>query len=245
MSLASLAALSSEVGAGAVLFCSAEHWEDGPPPRVALSVRVVRAPDGMILGADELARAGEDHPGLFGLHEVGDPLVLMDQVLDVLAPSIVQALARQGDATAWHHPRPKGTHRPRKVYRDPGLDRPRDAPLRVAVLPFENLSERPEADLVFPSLFTTHLAGRAGIHVLEPGEVREVLLDNRVIQEFGLSLAGRRPPRPSRRRPRGDRPGPRLRGPGGGVDPARRVLGARHRHRRAQGRLVGPEQQPG
>ena len=59
----------------------------------------------------------------------------------------------------------------------------------MAVLPFENVLGRGEADRVIAGLFSTHLAGWDWFLVIEPGEVREALLRNRVIQESGLSLA--------------------------------------------------------
>jgi hypothetical protein len=190
---ATLDALRAALDVDAVLVASIDLFEPGPPPRVAWNARIVAA-DGRIVWAGEHALSGDDHPGVLRLGEI----VVLDELVDLAVSDLLAPLARSTLTTTvalaaapsvWEHPRELRRQRPKRVFRDPGLDRAGNAPPRVAVLPFENQSGRPDAGDVVAGLFVTGLAGRPGLVLVEPGEVREALLRGRVIQEHGLSLA--------------------------------------------------------
>jgi hypothetical protein len=186
--------LRAELGADAVLVASVDAYEPGPPPRMAIGARILTASDGRIASVADVALSGDDHVGVLGLGEIGS----IEELADLAAKRTVESLARDGLARAdalaraprtWSVPVERKRHRPKRVFHEAwpaGL--PERVP-RVAVLPFENRSARPEAGEVLAGLFATWLAGREGLELIEPGVVREALLRGRVIQEQGLSLA--------------------------------------------------------
>jgi hypothetical protein len=60
--------------------------------------------------------------------------------------------------------------------------------LRIAVLPFSNESTAARAGDILTLQIVRGLAESRGVDVVEPGIVREVLLNARLIQEEGLSI---------------------------------------------------------
>jgi TolB-like protein len=191
-----LRALHEELGIDAVVLSSAGLWVEQAPPRIAVSTRLVGTRNAAILWADETALAGEERPGLLGRGRVEDVAALADTAVERLAASLAQGLALSREAgrgdlapAIRRHPRPARAFRPQKVYRAPALQARRDRPWSVAVLPFENLGGKSEASSILAGLVATHLAGRSALSVIEPGEIREALLRNRLIQQSGLSLA--------------------------------------------------------
>jgi len=59
----------------------------------------------------------------------------------------------------------------------------------IAVVPFYNLSPRKNAGEMVGLHFIQHLVEAGGFLVVEPGEIREKLLDLRIIMDDGISLA--------------------------------------------------------
>ena len=183
--------LAEELGAGAVFLVSIDSYESEPPPRIALNARIVSTADGSIRWAHEVALAGEERPGALGRGEIGSVDVLLERavarLLEDLAPA--RASGAGGAEPVWPHEAGRREHRPKRVFRSAELDAPRERPARVAVLPFEDQSPNPDAGDVIAGLFVTHLAGRERFQVVPPGDVREAMLEGRVIQVEGLSLA--------------------------------------------------------
>ena len=58
----------------------------------------------------------------------------------------------------------------------------------VAVLPFENRSDRRDADEVIRGQFVAQLARSGAFEVLDPGVVRDELLQHRIVLEGGVSV---------------------------------------------------------
>jgi len=185
--------LAEELGAGAVFLASIDSFESDPPPRVALNARIVSVADGSIRWTREVALAGEQHPGALGRGVVESVDRLLDRAVSELLVDLPvfspPGEASQDQPVAWAHERGRHEHRPKRVFRAPELDEPRERPARICVLPFENQSLNPDAGDVVAGLFVTDLAGRDGFDVIPPGDVREAMLEGRVIQVEGLSLA--------------------------------------------------------
>ena len=181
-----MAALRTELEADVVVVVAAQLYVPDPPPRVALAAMAFSCADGSPLGAGEAVLAGEEHPGLLGLREVSDPAVLLERA----AAQVVADLARQGfrPGATWEHRRPRRELRPTITSAAADLQVPERRPLRVAVLPFENRSELVSAGEVVAGQVLRALAGRPGLLLLEPGMLRASLLENRVIQDWGVSL---------------------------------------------------------
>ena len=178
--------LVEELGARSVLLVSIDCFESEAPPRVALNARIVELPAGTIVWAEEVALAGEDRRGALGRGEIQSIETLLDRAVVELLRG---AASESGADLIWHHARGRGEHRPKRVFRSAELDAARERPARVCVLPFENQSPNPDAGDVLSGLFVTHLAGRERFEIVPPGDVRAAMLEGRVIQLEGLSLA--------------------------------------------------------
>jgi hypothetical protein len=178
--------LVEELGARSVLLTSIDAFETEAPPRVALNAWIVSLPGGTIVWANEVALAGEQRRGALGRGEIQTVDALLDRALAELLRGVSPDA---GTEPAWHHAHGRGEHRPKRVFRAPELDAVRERPARVCVLPFENQSPNPDAGDVLSGLFVTHLAGRERFEIVPPGDVRAAMLEGRVIQLEGLSLA--------------------------------------------------------
>ena len=179
-------ALRAALQADAVIAVAAELYVPDPPPRVGLAAMAFSCPDGIPVGSAETVLAGEEKPGLLGLRQVDDPDVLLERAV----ARLVEELTSQGlvSGTSWEHRRPRGELRPAVISMLPDAQIPERRPLRLAVLPFENGAELPSAGELVAWQVLRALSGRAGLQALDPGTVRASLLENRVIQDWGLSL---------------------------------------------------------
>lgn len=156
----------------------------GPPPRLSMTVRVVASGEvPRILWMDGVTLAGEENPGFFDLGVVSDPGVLIERGLDRMADAVAEYFFE--GAPPRRAGRPARRFAPRKVYQRPGAPPRRE---RVAVLPLIDESGRRNAGEVM-ALHVTRALVASGANVVDPGEVRRVLLDARVIQDDGLSFA--------------------------------------------------------
>jgi len=183
---ADMKALRADLQADAVIAVAAELYVEEAPPRVGLAATAFSCPDGVPVGSAEVVLAGEEKPGILGLREVNDPTVLLERA----AGELVQTLAAPGlvPGATWEHRRPRGELRPAVASAAPDLELPERRPLRLAVLPFENRSELQSAGEIVAWQVLRALTGRPGLQVLDPGTLRASLLENRVIQDWGLSL---------------------------------------------------------
>jgi hypothetical protein len=133
---------------------------------------------------DSYCRAGDDSPGFLDLDVIDDPGELMEKAVDHLARSVVRHLAGQ---SAWKAETDPGWRSlPADTYRSTGIETA--GPTTIAVMPFLNLSERSYAWEILPLHFVQRMAGLPGVRILEPGEVRQALLNSRVFLQDGLSL---------------------------------------------------------
>jgi TolB-like protein len=179
-------AFREETGTNAVLFVSLELYDETVPPKTALVARLVSTnKNANILWVDGVGMAGNDAPGFLLLGLVDDPRVLSDRAMDQIVKSLTQYLSG------------KKTQDVRKVEKKflpkSFLGQPPKPPVgketfSVAVLPFRNDSTRRNAGEILALLFVRELSKTGNIEVVEPGEVRQVLLRSRTIMEGGLSL---------------------------------------------------------
>lgn len=181
--------LEERLGADAALITHVDLFDDGGPLRFGLTARLVAAePEGArVLWATGVALAGEESPGLLDLGLIDDPLELTLRGLDELVDGVAGFAASGTPARV-----PRGAQRrfrPRAFHRPPDAARPGGEPLRVAVLPFSNDSTRRQAGEIVGNRFVAALVGVPGLAVVDPGEVRRVLLETRLIQEGGLTYA--------------------------------------------------------
>ena len=182
-----MAALRDELHAEVVIVVGAEVYVAEEPPRAGLSAMAFSTADGAPLGTAEAVLSGEEHPGLLGMGEVFDPEVLLERAARAVVDELSASAFR--DRRKREFRRPRGALRPSITSRAPDVQLPERRPLRVAVLPFENRSEAGAAGEVLAGQVLRALVGRGEVQPLDPGTVRANLLEYRVVQDWGVSLA--------------------------------------------------------
>jgi len=199
-------ALKRESGATGVLITSLESFYDDRPPRIALMSRLVVGGDPQeIAWMNGIGMSGDGHPGLLALgriRRVDDLLTIATRCLaDSLAISIlgpresdrpdspdgfVECDSRGDVVYSPSEANGKRQFRPRKSFGSPIADAERR--YSVAVIPFLNLSQRNNAGTIVGLHFVNQLLRNESLAVIEPGRVREKLLEHRVVMEAGPSL---------------------------------------------------------
>jgi len=177
--------LKWETGAEAILITSLELYGEQFPPRMALTCRLVStgsSPE--ILWIDGIGLAGNDSVGPLQLFLIENPLILQNMAVRLLSTSLLRYL--QGESY-W-----RGSQReiikfwPRLFYRSP-IFQP-EIKYTVAVVPFLNLSERKFAGEIMALQFIRQMQTHENFVLVEPGIVRQALLQMRIIMDGGISL---------------------------------------------------------
>lgn len=182
-------ALWNETGSNLALVVHLHHFEDQDVPRIGLAARLVATGDDgvRVAWATSVALAGDQRPGLLDLGVVTDPAVLFGRAFDQLAAEILEFL--QGQAPPARPPKGERRFRPRSFYRMPDAPVPGKGAKRIAVLPFTNDGWRRQAGEIVANHMLVALVRAGGAEIVEPGEVRRVALDTRLIQYDGPSFA--------------------------------------------------------
>jgi len=178
------ASLRKETGVDGVLIASVDLSLASVPPKFGMAARLVSvASTPVVAWADDVALAGDEAPGLFGLGLVNDHPALVARALDRLGTSL-SAYLKTGRGAAG--PKAADKFRPKVSFGGeplrPGVTR------SVAVVPFFNLSGRRDAGEILALLFMRHLSTVDGVRVIDLGVTRRHLLDARVIMDAGLSV---------------------------------------------------------
>lgn len=175
-----------ETGADAVLITSVELYNDLPPPKIALTCRLVSTGnDPKVLWIDGVGLAGDDSVGILQLSLIEDPQELLEKAVRQLSTSLAAYLT--GKSSAVDSQRDIIKFWPKVFYRSPIL-RP-DWTYTVAVLPFLNMSERRYAGEILALNFVEQMIPQKKLSVVEPGMVRQVMLQQRIIMDDGISSA--------------------------------------------------------
>ncbi len=176
-----------ETGADAVLITSVELYSDIPPPKIALTSRLVSTGNNpKILWMDGVGLAGDDSVGILQLSLIEDPRKLLNKAVRYLSISLTQYLA--GESYSTDSQRDILKFWPKVFYRSPILEP--DRTYNVAVVPFFNLSERRFAGEIIALNFVEQMTTQKNFSVIEPGIVRQLLLQMRIIMDDGISLDG-------------------------------------------------------
>lgn len=182
---ATAAALGQETGVEGVVIVSVGLSSDAVPPKISLVARLVSIRDlPVVVWADDAGLSGDDAPGLLDLGLVHDYPVLLSRALRGLGDSLLAYLA------GGEPPVPAklaSKFRPKVAYRGVTLDP--GTVYSVAVLPFFNVSGRRNAGEILALLFMRHLSAFGRFRVVDAGEVRQQLLQARVIMDGGISLS--------------------------------------------------------
>jgi TolB-like protein len=167
-----LVALGREFGVSLALVGSIDLFADTPGnPQWGVSGRLLATEDGRILWAGAAGFTGDDFTGFLGLGTVTSPEPLAALTVQKLFDDfpLPGSPAQSGKAVRPAQSR-RGTAR---VFRDPRLDTAE--PKRVALLPFENGTERRGAALIVDDLMLVGLFRAGRFEVADPGEVSYAL----------------------------------------------------------------------
>ncbi|HSD50542.1 MAG TPA: hypothetical protein VLG48_03965 [Candidatus Methylomirabilis sp.] len=180
-----LAALGKELGASLALVGSIDLFADTPGnPQWGIAGRLLSTDNGRMLWADAAGFTGDDFTGFLELGTVTSPDRLAELTVDKLFNDFPSG------GVAVESPRLTRTGRSRKVsgrlFRDPQLDA--EPPMRVAVLPFENATERRGAALIVDDLMIVGLFRVGRFEVVDPGEVSHALQTLGIAPYGGIDL---------------------------------------------------------
>lgn len=173
------------LGVDALLVTALELRREAEPPKLGLSMRLVRAADdAAILWADAASTAGDEHPGLLGLNLIET----LPEVEDLLLGRLVRSLAAFAGGAERAPADDCSGHgfQPKVRFRSPQLDAAE--PYSVAVVPFRNTTPQRRAGELISSEFVRQLSTAGPFRVIEPGVVRDVLLGYRAIIPGGVDL---------------------------------------------------------
>ena len=175
-----------EVGTEGVLIISLESYSETSPPKISLLSRLVSTGDPpAILWMEGVGLAGDDSQGILGVGLIEDPGALREKALKSVLGSLVRYLSAGTEGKEVG--RAKKKFKPKIAYRSSAFDLNRK--YRVAVAPFFNRSERKYAGEILVLHFIRQLKGFENFEVIEPGRVRQELLNSRIIMQDGISLA--------------------------------------------------------
>jgi hypothetical protein len=135
-----------------------------------------------ILWMDSFDLSGDDSPGLFGMGLIDRIGPLQDKAVRQVLASVAGFYA---DRSALKK-KEEATFRPKTAYQIPFLD-PDRTQHTVAVMPFLNRSKSSKAGDIIALRFAGQLVKNRAFRVLEPGVVRQKLLNYRVIMPAGVA----------------------------------------------------------
>ena len=178
-------AFAEEEGVNGILVSSLEYYADSFPPKIVITARLVSTgTDPQIVWMDSVALAGNDSPGLFETGLIREAAKLTEKALHQLAQSLSRDFASGFRADLDNAPQKRFP--PRQFYRK---DLAPDKHFRVVVLPLYNWSGRKYAGEIMALHFVQELRRLGNFQVVEPGMVRNKLLQYRLIMEGGMSNA--------------------------------------------------------
>lgn len=177
-------AWKEEEGIDTVLISSVDQYEDSEIPKIALTARLVSTGAlPYILWMENADLSGDDSPGLFGSGLIDKITVLQRKAVKQLTSSMARFYADRSVPGSQSAPR---SFRPRAAFHAP-LSLAPDGAYTVAVMPFINSSKSLKASDILALRFVCQLVKRRAFQVIDPGIVRQRLLNFRVIMPYGIS----------------------------------------------------------
>lgn len=179
-------------GIRGVLVTHVDRHAQADPPVLTLHARLVltRADGARIGWMGSGALAGDENPGLLDTGVIHDPAALVARVAERLAGDAAVVLNGVPEIRAGvTRPRGEDRFRPRSLFVRKDAPSFGGAIRRVAVVPFTNESGRRAAGEIVALHITRELFDLGGFTVVEPGQVRQVLIDTRLVQEGGIAMA--------------------------------------------------------
>ncbi len=179
-------AFKEQIGIQGVLIISVEFYSEEIPPKTALIARLVSTGDEPTISwIDGVGVAGDDSPGFLSLGLIEDSRLLLEKAVQTLVTSIEIFTSSPTNVRVAH--KVKKRYHPKVAYRSPLLET--DKKHTVAVVPFFNVSERKYAGEIMVLHFVRELKDFENLDVIEPGLVRQEMLNVRIIMEDSISIA--------------------------------------------------------
>ena len=178
----SVKAAAAEMGATGVLVTSVDMYQNAVPPSFGLRSRLVATGEkARILWVDARSHIGDESPGLFELGIVNEIAELQQKTISELTGSLAAYLGGRGPRASTCDG--GGRFAPQASYRSPKLT----PSAKVAILPFVNETGRRDAGEVVALEFLRMLEA-SGLAVVEPGLLRNELLNFRIVVSEGVTL---------------------------------------------------------
>jgi TolB-like protein len=175
--------LKEDLGADVVMVTSVELYNE-MYLRVSMISRLVSTGDKPeILWMESVGMAGDESPGILGLGLINDFHTLLDKAMDRLTNSLTRYLAEKDDHG--YVIKAKSKLDPKEIYNAGALKA--TGKYKIAIVPFYNESKRRHAGEIMLLHFTRQLYRLENIEVVEPGIIREMMLNMRVIMNQGIS----------------------------------------------------------
>ena len=174
--------LKTQLQANAVLVTSLELYNEETPPKMALMSRLVSTGERPeIIWMESVALAGDEEPGALNLGMILETKKLQEKVMERLARSLGQRLSGGVEpAGAGARYKPKVAF---AAFGDQGDRKP-----TVAVFPFLNQSTRKNAGEMLVLHCVKQLVDSGQVAVVEPGVLRNRMLQMRIIMDDGVAL---------------------------------------------------------
>ena len=181
-----LGALGKEFGVSLAMVGSVDLFADTPGnPQWGLSARLLNTATGAILWADAAGFTGDDFTGFLGLGTITSPDELAAKAVEQLF-RVLPAGGTEGTAETAPVVEPRARKSLPGVFHDPVMET--DPPKRIAILPFENGTERRGAALIVDDLIEVALFQARRHEVVDSGEVRRALQALGVAPYGGIDL---------------------------------------------------------
>jgi TolB-like protein len=177
--------LAATLGTRYLLVGSLTSWSMSRGPRVGFTARIVDTERGTTVWAGSVSFHAIEAPGLLAR---GRPRTLGEASVAAARDLVrgIEVREVEGEVrlvASLRKPHARWRTRP-IVWKAPDLAGRR--PLRIAVLPFENRTLRPEASAIVAERFLAGATALPRIEVVDPGELRRLLIENDIQPVHGL-----------------------------------------------------------
>jgi len=144
--------VSGELKAKTILAGSVVSYSSEGTPKVGILARLIDSSTGVILWADYVSVSGDDYSIIFGLGTIKKIEDLLPKALDKLFASFSTNISKKNTESVY----------------------------RIAVMPFKNKSDSPDAGMIATHMFLVELLKDPGFEPVEYGEIRRLCVELRV-----------------------------------------------------------------
>jgi len=181
-------ALADVLGVRYLMVGTIDVWAQNGGPEIALSARILDPATGQTVWAGSAGLHTVEAPGLLALARPDTMEAAARKAVRGLFSSLSVKKRKDGGVVS-----PRARRKPRKgalaeapiVFRHPAFD-PK-APLRIAVLPLTNRTLSADAPGIINEQLLDWLMNAGNVEVIDPGELRQVLVENDIQPIYGMN----------------------------------------------------------